>query len=26
MTVIIAILGLILLGEAFSHWVRRKLI
>ena len=26
MTVIVAILGLILLGEAFSHWVRRKLI
>ena len=26
MTVIIAILGLILLGEAFSHWVRRKII
>jgi len=26
MTVIIAILALILLGEAFSHWVRRKLI
>jgi phosphonate transport system permease protein len=26
MTVIIAILGLILIGEAFSHWVRRKLI
>ncbi len=26
MTVIIAILALILIGEAFSHWVRRKLI
>jgi len=26
MTVIIAILGLILLGEAFSHWVRRRII
>lgn len=25
-TVIVAILGLILIGEAFSHWVRRKLI